>query len=142
MLIAEDTYAGRVQHHQRAIVCRQAQPPRGKNPHDVRAGENQQVTGAVPQFGDDSIRAGAHVRRGFAGWTTIAKQPPARVGDDDLLRRRAFVGALVPFGEIGALLALDAETREHSGAERSLGWAGQDGREAPSREPGAKPTGS
>ena len=89
-----------------------------------------------------SIPAGAHVRRGFAGWTTIAKQPPARVGDDDLLRRRAFVGAVVPFGEIGALLALDAETREHSGAERSLGWAGQDGREAPSREPGAKPTGS
>ena len=98
MLVTEHADACRIQHELPAVLGRQRQPAGGEHPQEMGAGEDQHRTVNLADFPDDPVGPRSGIHCCLAPRASVPEQLPAGTLSQDLFRRQALIGAIIPFG--------------------------------------------
>ena len=140
-VVAEGGEGGGVEGEEGAQSEGLVEPAAGEGAEEVAAGEDQDVALDGAEAGDDAVGAGGDVGDGLAARRAVVKDVPRGVLAVDLVGAEAFVGAVVPFDQVGVELRGACEAGELAGSAGALQGAGEDGGEGEGLETRPQPAG-
>src|SRR5262245_21902754 len=135
VLVADRAEAGRAEQEVPAGGRREPEPSRGEHPEEVAAREEKNVTVRRPDPPDHAVGPRSDVARRLPSGAAVAEQIPAGPLGVDLDAPSTFVGAVIPFGEVGLDLRRGAEPRQLASPDRAVQGAREHQGEAQSSEP-------